>query len=113
MTVLALEGGLTMQDRFFATITEGMTVEDADGDKVGTVGAIYQPAQVVSTATTAASAATEPVMKINRGLLGLGKHLYIPATAIRDVTTDRIILVSDKTRIDDMGWDQKPAWIDD
>ena len=52
-------------------------------------------------------------MKVDTGFLGLGKNLYIPTSAIRDVTTDRVILTEDKDRVDTMGWDQKPPWIDD
>ena len=102
-----------MQDRFFASIGKGMTVEDADGDKIGTVGAIFQPAQVSSTASTTARPAGEAFMKVDTGFLGLGKNLYIPTSAIRDVTEDRVILMEDKDRVDTMGWDQKPPWIDD
>lgn len=101
-----------MQDRFFATISKGMTVEDADGDKIGTVGAIFQPAQVSSTAATTSPAGGEAIMQVDTGFLGLGADLYIPAGAIRDVTTDRIILTVDKDRVEMMRWDQKPAWID-
>ena len=101
-----------MQDRFFASIRSGMTVEDADGDKIGTVGAIFQPAQVTSTAPTRAQPTGEAFRKVDTGFLGLGRDLYIPASAIRDVTTDRIILTVDKDRVDVMGWDQKPPWID-
>lgn len=102
-----------MQERFFASIGKGMTVEDADGDKIGTVGAIFQPAQVTSTASTTATPAGEAFMKVDTGFLGLGKDLYIPASAIRDVTQDRVILAVDKDRVDATGWDQKPHWIDD
>lgn len=102
-----------MQDRFSASISKGMTVEDADGDKIGTIGAIFQPAQVTSTASTTATPAGEAFMKVDTGFLGLGRDLYIPAGAIRDVTEDRVILTVDKDRVDAMGWDQKPPWIDD
>ena len=75
-----------MQDRFFASVGKGMTVEDADGDKIGTVGAIFQPTQVSSTASTTARPVGEAFMKVATGFLGLGKDLYIPTSAIRNVT---------------------------
>jgi hypothetical protein len=43
----------------------------------------------------------------------LGKNLYIPASAIRDVTPDRVILQIDETRIDEQGWEERPAWINE
>jgi hypothetical protein len=102
-----------MQDERFAHIREDMTVEDADGDRVGTVGKIYQPASVASTASSAAEPAGQLFLKVDTGFLGLGKDLFIPASAIRDVTGDRVILTVDKDRVDEMGWDVRPAWIED
>jgi hypothetical protein len=102
-----------MQEERFAPIREGMTVEDADGDKVGTVGKIYQPASVSSTASSSAEPAGQLFLKADTGFLGLGKDLFIPASAIRDVTGDRVILTVDKDRVDGMGWDVRPPWIED
>jgi len=102
-----------MQEERFAPIREGMTVEDVDGDKVGTVGKIYQPASVSSTASSTTEPAGELFLKVDTGFLGLGKDQFIPASAIRDVTGDRVILTVDKDRVDEMGWDVRPAWIED
>ena len=102
-----------MQEDRFAPIREGMTVEDADGDKVGTVGKIYQPASVTSTASSTTEPAGELFLKVDTGFLGLGKDQFIPASAIRDVTGDRVILTVDKDRVDEMGWDVRPTWIED
>src|SRR5687768_1020522 len=82
----ASEGVPAMQEDRFAPIREGMTVEDADGDKVGTVGKIYQPASVTSTASSTTEPAGELFLKVDTGFLGLGKDQFIPASAIRDVT---------------------------
>jgi hypothetical protein len=102
-----------MEHRYIASIATGMTIEDADGDQIGTVGMIFQPVPATSSSATSSMPTDESYMKVDRGFLGLGKHLYIPSSAIRDVTTDRVILTVDKARVDEMGWDQKPAWIDD
>jgi hypothetical protein len=48
---------------------------------------------------------------VDTGFLGLGKDLYIPASAISDVTADRIYLNVDKDRLDDLGWDRRPEWL--
>ena len=88
-----------------------MHVEDADGDKIGTVLAIYQPVRVTSAGLSAATPAGDAYLKVHVGLPLLGKNLYIPAGAIRDVAVDRNILRVDESRLDEQGWDERPAWI--
>jgi hypothetical protein len=102
-----------MQEDLFSRIHEGMDVYDVDGDKVGKVGKMYQPARVTSTTTGTAEPAGQAFLKVDTGFLGLGKDLYIPAGAISDVTGDRVVLDVDKDRLDDMGWDKRPSWIYD
>jgi hypothetical protein len=94
-------------------IHEGMHVEDADGDKIGTVGAIHQPVRVISTTSSNATPAGDTCLKVHAGLPLLGKNLYIPVSAIRDVTDDRIILRIDETDLEKQGWDERPAWINE
>jgi hypothetical protein len=102
-----------MQDRFFGNIREGMDVVDFDGDKVGTVDKIFQPAAVSSTASRTGEASGEPILKVTSGLLGLGTEYYIPASAVRDATAERVVLSADKDQLDNMGWDTRPPWLDD
>jgi hypothetical protein len=102
-----------MLERFSAMLREDMDVIDANGDKVGTIGRIYQPAAVPSTTSTVANPASQAYMKVDTGFLGLGKDLYIPADVISDVTADRVFLNMDKDHFDAMGWDHKPDFIRD
>ena len=103
-----------MQEEQVLRLHEGMTVEDADGDKVGTVKGIVQPAAVVMrTADTTVQSGGEVYLKVHVGLPLLGKTYYIPSSAIRDVTPDRVILVIDESKLGDQGWDQRPAGIED
>jgi len=102
-----------MQDRFFGSIRKGMDVVDLDGDKIGTVDKIFQPAAVTSTASSTAEPAGQPVFKVETGILGLGTDYYVPASAVRDVSTDRIMLGIDKDELDTAGWDTRPPWIND
>ena len=102
-----------MQEQYFSRITEGMDVYDPDGDKVGTVDEVYQPAAVGSTAAAAARPVGLAYLKVDTGFLGLGKDLFIPASAITEVTGDRVILNVDKDRLDDRGWDRRPDWLDE
>jgi hypothetical protein len=62
-----------MQAQYFANIREGVDVVDVDGDKVGTVNKIFQPAQVPSTAATRAEPAGRPILKVDTGFLGLAR----------------------------------------
>jgi len=104
-----------MQNRFFANIREGMDVVGGDGGKVGTVDRIVQPAAVLDAVDETAEPAGEPILKVESGLLGLGTKYYIPASVVRDVTTERVVLSVDKDDLDNarMGWDTYPPWLKD
>lgn len=102
-----------MHDDRALRLYEGMTVEDADGDKIGTVRGIVQPATVAARAADpAAQPAGEVYLTVHTGLPLLGKTLYIPGSAIRDVSGDRVILILDKSRVDTQGWDRPPAGVE-
>ena len=104
-----------MQNRFFANIREGMDVVGGDGGKVGTVDRIVRPAAVLDAVDETAEPAGEPILKVESGLLGLGTKYYIPASVVRDVTTERVALSVDKDDLDNarMGWDTYPPWLKD
>jgi hypothetical protein len=99
-----------MQQDLIIRIHKDMDVEDADGDAVGTVVEVYPPAS-----TQVAFPSADPTgvgyIKVSAGLFGLGGHWYIPSSAIRNVVDDRVILTIDKSRLGDMGWDERPAWV--
>jgi hypothetical protein len=94
-------------------IREGMSVEDADGDSVGTVKAVFQAVQASSAATSNVAPAGDAYLKVHAGLPLIGKTLYIPASAVRDVADDRVILQIDESRVGEQGWEDRPAWIDE
>lgn len=103
-----------MDGPFYAQIRPGMAIEDADGDSVGEIAEILQPTQATVAPAGIAAAVTQAVMKVdNRGWLGLGSTLYIPVSAVRDVSGERVILVADESQREKLGWDQKPAWVND
>ena len=54
----------------------------------------------------------EDILQVKTGPLGLGKHYYIPFSAIQDMTSDCVFVDQPKDRIDDMGWDVKPDYLD-
>jgi len=108
-----------MQERYLTSLAEGMDVYDVQGDKIGTVGRIYRPAGVAASAGTAPGTYAEPsssaegCFKVDTGFLGLGKDLFIPASAITNVSGKRVTLNADKDRLDDRGWDRRPSWVPD
>jgi len=104
-----------------------LEVFDADGHKVGTVAHVYelQPgaaesaAAALVTPTTAVAAATggsglagDGVFELKTGLFGLGKHYYIPFSAVKDVTTGGVFLKTAKADFDAQGWQQKPDFVE-
>jgi hypothetical protein len=106
-----------MQERYFTALREGMDVYDVKGDKIGTLGRLYRPASSVASTGTAPGTYAEPAsgaegyFKVDTGFLGLGKDLFIPATAVTDVSGDRVTINADKDRLDDRGWDRRPNWV--
>jgi len=109
-----------MPERYFTSLSEGMEVYDVKGDKVGTVGRIYRPAATVASTGTAPGTYAEPstssaegCFKVDTGFLGLGKDLFIPASAITNVSGKRVTINADKDRLDDRGWDRRPSWVPD
>jgi hypothetical protein len=101
-----------MQDDRSLRLHEGMTVEDADGDNIGTVKAIVQPAAMaVQTTDTIVQTGGEVYLKVHSGLPLIGKTLYIPSSAVRDVSGDRVILTVDESSVDEQGWDRLPPGV--
>ena len=96
-----------------ARITEGLDVCDRTGDKIGTVGKVHRPVGVASRAGGRSRTSGESYLEVDAGLLGLGKTLHVPASSIRDVTADSVLLDIERDRVDRMGWDERPSSIPD
>jgi hypothetical protein len=100
------QGGHTVQQDLIPRIRDGMQVEDADGDAVGTVDELMLP---VGTDLRGTTPGREAHIKVRVGIMGIGGHWYIPVSAVRTVVDDRVILDVDQTRLDEMGWGEPPA----
>ncbi len=48
-------------------------------------------------------------MEVKTGFLGLGKHLFIPRSGIRDVTEGGVFVAASRDEIHQHGWDHRPA----
>ncbi|MBI4494813.1 MAG: Hsp20/alpha crystallin family protein [Chloroflexi bacterium] len=123
-------GGQTWE-QWLDRIRQGMDVCDRNRNKIGTVGMVYRPVGATTrgrpqsgttptgttgygqpgTTPTGTTTGMEPHLKVDTGFLGLGKDLYVPAHFIRDVATDCVVLDVERDRLDQMGWDQRPSFI--
>ena len=105
-----------------------MDVCDVDGNKIGSINRIYRHEMATAAATSSSGASssggdsssgsvgtmpTEEIIEAKTGLLGLGKHLYVPFSAIQDVTSGCVFVNVPKDRVDDAGWDVKPDYLDE
>jgi hypothetical protein len=105
-------------------VTKDMVVLDRQGERLGTVAEIYQPAGVaaeqVAVGPETAEAATagfgrrgadsDAYLRVNRGTLE-HQHLFVPAIFITDVTPDSVVVNAERDRLDELGWERRPAFI--
>jgi uncharacterized protein (TIGR02271 family) len=87
-------------------LDEGMDVFDANDEKIGTVDAILD-------ATAGSSASGGGYLRVPTGFLGLGREHHIPFSAIRSVKGERIYLNFAKDRLDELGYGEGPAQMDE
>ena len=103
------------EQRYLGRLEPGMDVCDVDGNKFGTIERVYRHELVPVDAQEPSSVGTmtrEDMLRVKTGLLGLGKHYYVPFSAIQDVTTECVFLDQPKEHIDEIGWDVKPDYLD-
>jgi hypothetical protein len=72
-------------------IARGMDVCDVSGEKVGTVARVHSE-----------------IVEVKTGPFGLGKHLYVPPSAVDDVTEVCVVLRHAKHEFHDVGLDARP-----
>ena len=87
-------------------ILPGMDVCDVGGDKIGSVAVFHR---VVKLPDSAAASAPEEILEVKTGLLGLGKHLYVPMSAVQEVLTESVFLSRPKEEFESLGYYEKPA----
>jgi len=107
-----------MQDaRYLGRLEPGMDVCDVDGNKFGSISRVYrhEMAAAMTNASTSnvGTMPREEILEVKTGLLGLGTHLYVPFSAIQDVTSGCVFVNESKDRVDDMGWDVKPDYLEE
>ena len=105
-----------MQERYIGRLEPDMDVCDIDGEKIGTIGHVYRHAYVTGSEASTTNVATAPgedVIEVKTGLFGLGKHYYVPFSAIHDVTSGCIFINKRHDDMDGLAWDVKPDYLDE
>jgi hypothetical protein len=102
-----------MEEPDLSRIEHGMDVCDIEGSKLGTVARVYRYSNAAVSSAAAATRPGEDIVEVKTGLLGLGKHYYIPMSAVRDVTDGGVFLVGGRDEIDLVSWQEKPAYLEE
>ncbi|MDP9313921.1 MAG: PRC-barrel domain-containing protein [Chloroflexota bacterium] len=86
---------------------EGMEVHTSDGSKLGKIAQVWFGASVGSITP----GTEESCFEVHRGFLGR-ETLYIPCSAVANVTNNTVTLNVDASAAGEMpSWHRKPAWI--
>jgi hypothetical protein len=105
----------TQQGQYLGHLEPGMDVCDVDGNKFGSIQRVYrhEMATVGTGSNTTEEMPHDEVIEVKTGLLGLGKHLYVPFSTIQDVTSGCAFLRMPKEQIEQQNWDVKPDYLDE
>jgi hypothetical protein len=87
-------------------VAADMEVCDIAGEKIGTVAGVHRYAMA---GTGSEATRQDDYFEVKSGFLGLGKHMYIPMSAVHDVTEGCIFIDKSKDAIDGLGWDVEPG----
>ena len=104
--------------RYLGRLEPGMDVCDVDGNKFGSIGRVFRH-EMAAAATGGSTGEVgamptprEEILEVKTGMLGLGKHLYIPFSAIQDVTSGCVFINQPKDHLEP-GWETKPDYIEE
>lgn len=92
-----------------ARIRAGMDVCDSEHHPIGRAGKVYRNADYGTPPTPAAPKIVEPYLEVQRG----DRPLYVPTSYVSDVEAECIVLNVLPDRVDSMGWDSRPDFIQD
>src|SRR5215212_2689431 len=87
-------------------IVSGMAVCDVSGDKIGSIAVVHRSSQLPDPAP---ASAPEEILEVKTGLLGLGKHLYVPMSAVQEVLSGSVFISHPKEQLESLGYYEKPA----
>jgi len=101
------------EERSLGRLRPDMDVCDRNGDKLGTIAHVYRHEVAAATGVPGAELTppAEDVIEVKTGLFGLGKHLYVPVSAVTDTTTDAVFLSRSRDELAELGWERKPDYL--
>jgi hypothetical protein len=73
----------------------------------------HELAAVTSGSSSVAAMPREDIIEVKTGLFGLGKHYYVPFSAIQDVTSGCVFINQRKDDVDTLSWDVKPDYLEE
>ncbi len=98
-------------ENMIARVRKGMEVHSADGQSLGKVADVW-----VGTDPTATNPrCDEDVcsrLEVQRGGLFKRTTLYVPYSAIANVSADHVLLNLDAATVQERPWNQKPRWVE-
>ncbi len=116
---------MVVHERFLGRIQSGMDVCDARGSRLGTVARVYRydhdPAQSTRSPLAVGAHAQDSesfsdnfdeVLEVKRGMLGLGRRLYVPFSSIQEVVSDSVFLSIGGFDSDLEPFKHKPEYLD-
>jgi hypothetical protein len=86
-------------------IQPGMDVFDMDAHKIGTVVHLHERP---GNGSPGATPGDQDVVEVKTGFLGLGKHYFVPKSAVRDVTEGGVFLSASRDTVKTSGWEKRP-----
>ena len=103
-----------MAEQDLGRILPDMEVYRFGGHKMGTVAHVYRYDLAMAGSGRGDSRPPhEEVVEVKTGLLGLGKHLYIPMSAFQEVIGDSAFLSPACEDTEQLGWDHKPSYLEE
>jgi hypothetical protein len=100
------------EERYLGRIQPGMDVCDVNGDKIGSITQIFRHEFANVANAGGPDTAQGDFIEVKTGFLGLGKHLFIPLSAVRDTTQDCLFLDLTCEQVKEQGWDTRPATLE-
>jgi hypothetical protein len=82
-----------------------MEVCDVGGDKIGSVAELHRFSELPAPAADV----PDDILEVKTGLLGLGKRLYVPMSAVQEALAESLFLSSPKEQFESLGYYEKPA----
>jgi sporulation protein YlmC with PRC-barrel domain len=98
-------------ENMIARVRKGMEVHTTDGQSLGKVTDVW-----VGTDPTATNPLCDEELcsrlEVQQGGLFKRKTLYVPYSAVANVSADQVLLNIDAATVQERPWNQKPRWVE-